>query len=304
MAVITSMFTTIMPPQGHRDKKNCDCRTILHRMNAYGDVPVVFACDLNDQVVDIEVLHSAVEHGIIIDVAAEWAHLHGHQPHPTYYSRAGDKHDVSPGPGKTRIDFVFVNHIMWAAITDFKREPQYALEKHVPHCMTINFHVFNATVSVIQHEPPFDLESFRKDANMTFDQIMSTPCCSHIDIYREIIDPHETQCTPHDIFSSLSDMRQEDTDKRYEIVSAAAIAYLQQNGAVIPPKARRGTLPNIKDRSAGPSRTFNPANNEQLKHLRKLLRQCKDIHDALLNATKTTKSLNSYNHAQNVWRKI
>eukprot|EP00973_Karenia_brevis_P083491 11580740-Karenia_brevis.AAC.1 len=26
-------------PQGHRDKKNCACRTILHRMNAYGDVP-------------------------------------------------------------------------------------------------------------------------------------------------------------------------------------------------------------------------------------------------------------------------
>eukprot|EP00973_Karenia_brevis_P054473 7570132-Karenia_brevis.AAC.1 len=84
-------------------------------------------------------------------------------------------------------------------------------------------------------------------------------------------------------------MRQEDTDKRYEIVSAAAVAYLQQNGAVIPPKARRGTLPNIKDRSIGPSRTFSPANNEQLKHLRKLLRQCKDIHDALLNAAKTTK---------------
>eukprot|EP00973_Karenia_brevis_P047748 6627512-Karenia_brevis.AAC.1 len=74
-------------PQGHRDKKNCDCRTILHRMNAYGDVPVIFACDLNDEVADIEVLQSAVEHGIIIDVAAEWATMHGHQPHPTYYSK-------------------------------------------------------------------------------------------------------------------------------------------------------------------------------------------------------------------------
>eukprot|EP00973_Karenia_brevis_P058638 8167129-Karenia_brevis.AAC.1 len=91
---------------------------------------------------------------------------------------------------------------------------------------------------------------------------MSMPCHSHIDMYREIIDPNETQQTPHEIFFSLSDTRQEDTDKRYEIVSAAAIAYLQQNGAVIPPKARRGTLPNIKDRSVGPSRTFSPANNE------------------------------------------
>eukprot|EP00973_Karenia_brevis_P054821 7621297-Karenia_brevis.AAC.1 len=99
-------------------------------------------------------------------------------------------------------------------------------------------------------------------------------------------------------------MRQENTDKRYEIVSAAAIAYFQQNGALIPPKARRGTLPKIKDRSVGPSRTFSPAKNEQLKHLRKLLRQCKDMHDALLNAAKTTRSLNSYNHAQNVWRKV
>eukprot|EP00973_Karenia_brevis_P091438 12407433-Karenia_brevis.AAC.1 len=65
MNTFTFIITT--PPQGHRDKKNCDCRTILHRMNAYGDVPVIFACDLNDEVADIEVLQSAVEHGVIID---------------------------------------------------------------------------------------------------------------------------------------------------------------------------------------------------------------------------------------------
>eukprot|EP00973_Karenia_brevis_P015705 2149255-Karenia_brevis.AAC.1 len=73
-------------------------------MNAYGDVPVIFACDLNDDVDDIEILQSALETGIIIDVAAEWAAIHGHPPHPTYYS-SGDKFDVSPGPGKTRIDY-------------------------------------------------------------------------------------------------------------------------------------------------------------------------------------------------------
>eukprot|EP00973_Karenia_brevis_P025608 3532797-Karenia_brevis.AAC.1 len=230
--------------------------------------------------------------------------MHGHQPYPTYYSRAGDKHDITPGPGKTRIDFVFVNPIMWVAIIDFRREPQLALEKHVPYCMSINFRVFDAAVSVIQHEPPFDLGSFRRDANISFSEVMRMPCHDHIDIFREVIAPHEIHQTPHDIFSSLRDTQQEEVNKRYEIVSAAAILYLQQNGAIIPPKARRGTKPNIKERSVGPSQTFSPSNNEQLKHLKKLLRQCKDIHDALVNASKTTQSSNSFNHAQTTWRKV
>eukprot|EP00973_Karenia_brevis_P079524 11035279-Karenia_brevis.AAC.1 len=119
--------------------------------------------------------------------------------------------------------------------------------------MSINFRVFSAAVSVIQHEPPFDLGSFRKDANTSFDQVMCMPSHGHKDIYREIIEPHEIHQSPHEIFSSLNDTRQADVNKRYEIVCAAAIAYLQQNGAVIPPKARRGTPPNIKDRSVGPS---------------------------------------------------
>eukprot|EP00973_Karenia_brevis_P014433 1967389-Karenia_brevis.AAC.1 len=68
---------------------------------------------------------------------------------------------------------------------------------------------------------------------------MRMPCHDHIDVFQGVVDPHEIHQTPHDIFSSLCDTRQEEVNKRYEIVSAAAIAYLQQNGAIIPPKARR-----------------------------------------------------------------
>eukprot|EP00973_Karenia_brevis_P033155 4574096-Karenia_brevis.AAC.1 len=42
----------------------------------------------------------------------------------------------------------------------------------------------------------------------------------------------------------------------------------------------------------------------ELKHLKKLLRQCKDIHDALVNSSKSTQSSNSFNHAQITWRKV
>eukprot|EP00973_Karenia_brevis_P038061 5247064-Karenia_brevis.AAC.1 len=65
-------------------------------MNSYGDVPVIFSCELNDNVADIDVLQFALENGIMIDVAAEWAKLHGHSPHPTFYGTSGDKHDTTP----------------------------------------------------------------------------------------------------------------------------------------------------------------------------------------------------------------
>eukprot|EP00973_Karenia_brevis_P022495 3096777-Karenia_brevis.AAC.1 len=74
---------------------------------------------------------------------------------------------------------------------------------------------------------------------MSFREAMNMPCHHHIDLYCEIIEPHESHLTPNEIFSSLSDQSQESVNKKYEIVNAAAIMYLQQNGAIIPPKARR-----------------------------------------------------------------
>ena len=87
-------------------------------MQAHGDVPAMLICDLSADIVSVNALTAALQLGMIVDVAAEWAKMHGELPPPTFYGKRGDKSDTTPGPHKTRIDYVLVNPVLWASIVE------------------------------------------------------------------------------------------------------------------------------------------------------------------------------------------
>eukprot|EP00973_Karenia_brevis_P055132 7666204-Karenia_brevis.AAC.1 len=120
-----------------RKKTDEDCAQIIQRICARGDAPMIFSVDLNQDVNGIPVLQHAIRMGIIIDAAHAWAHIHGNEPPPTYFGSTVDSNfDPKYGPNRTRIDYIFANHIFWSAMTSFQRRPDLAIEKHVPHMLT------------------------------------------------------------------------------------------------------------------------------------------------------------------------
>ena len=100
------------------------------RMIEAGDIPYILMGDININLADSEAIASAVQAGILVDVA--FATRNGCEPSPTY-RRSGPYEGMTEDEGNvSRIDVILANPVAAAAVTSFNYRWDLTVSDHVP----------------------------------------------------------------------------------------------------------------------------------------------------------------------------
>ncbi len=188
-------------PRAYKENEALLAKAVL-RMVEFGDVPYIIAGDINIEPCDSEVLSSAIEAGILVDVG--YSARKGQEPELTYRRKGPYQGMERDEEATSRIDVILANPIAASSIKNFRPRWDLVLSDHVPLEVTLDVGTFVKDVVVHDGPTPIDVEGIPH----VDQQVMDAAYQKAYDAYGSQLEDyieHERLDDAHETWSKLAE---------------------------------------------------------------------------------------------------